>query len=410
MSEEKKETEGSIEDALLTKLLVVDDEVAFAELVNEVATPLGFAVSIAHDGPNFRRMFLATNPDVILLDLRLPDEDGIELMRYLSAKQCTAKVIVVSGADGRTLSAATSIARQRKINIAGTLAKPIDIVDLESMLKPLSRAASAVTPQGIVDGVLAGEFVVHFQPKVRLDESRKPQMAGVEALIRWQHPTHGLLYPDAFIAVAQGTPAIVSITHFVVQTAIKAVRVWLDQGHEISVGVNIDGGLLNDLTLPDRIEAWANEAGVPTRLITLEMTETAAMADPAATMDILTRMRIKNFNVSMDDFGTGFSSLVQLYRLPFNELKIDKSFVMDMKKNKEAEAIVETLALLGKRLGIASCAEGIEDKDAAEFVRKCGCELGQGYLFSKAVEPDRISDLLEEWGSRTKEATPPEVT
>lgn len=402
MNDEESESRRGIQDVLSTKLLVVDDEVDFAQLIEEVATPMGFAVSMAHDGPHFRRTFLAVNPDVIMLDLRLPDEDGVELMRYLSAKQCTAKVIVVSGADGRTIAAATSIARQRKIDIVGTLSKPVDIVDLESMLKPLSRASREITPEGISAGILAGEFIVHFQPKVRLDDNGNLRMEGVEALVRWKHPTRGLLYPDTFIPVAQGTPAIVDITHFVTKTAIKAVRTWLEQGHEISVGINIDGGLLNDLTLPDRIEAWAKEAGVPTRLITLEMTESAAMADPAATMDILTRMRIKNFNVSMDDFGTGFSSLVQLYRLPFNELKIDKSFVMDLKKNKEAKAIVETLALLGQRLGIKSCAEGIEDKEAAEFVRKCGCQLGQGYLFSKAVEADKIAELLGEWGSRVK--------
>ena len=401
MNSETKPPKGGIQDALLTKLLVVDDEVDFAELIDEVASPLGFAVSMVHDGPNFRRTFMAVNPDVILLDLRLPNEDGIELMRYLSAKQCTAKVIVVSGADGRTIAAATSIARQRKIDIVGTLSKPVDIADLESMLKPLSRASSKITPEAIISGVIAGEFVVRFQPKVRLDHNGDTRMDGVEALVRWQHPTRGLLYPDTFIPVAQGTPAIADITHFVVRAAVKAVRTWLDQGHEVSVGINIDGGLLNDLTLPDRIEAWANEAGVPTRLITLEMTESAAMADPAMTMDILTRMRIKNFNVSMDDFGTGFSSLVQLYRLPFNELKIDKSFVMDLKKNKEAKAIVETLALLGQRLDIKSCAEGIEDKEALDFVRKCGCQLGQGYLFSKAVEVDEIAKLLSKWGSRT---------
>lgn len=400
--EEKKGPEEGMPDVLLTKLLVVDDEVAFAELVDEVATPLGFAVSMAHDGPHFRHAFMAINPDVIFLDLRLPDEDGIELMRYLSAKQCTAKVIIVSGADGRTISAATGLARQRKIDVVGTLAKPVDIVDLEAMLRPLSRAALIITPETIANGIRAGEFVVHFQPKVRLDGDNGKTLEGVEALVRWNHPVRGLIFPDAFIPIAQGTPAIADITHFVTREAIKAVRGWLDQGHEVSVGINIDGSLLEDLDLPDRIEKWAAESGVPTRLITLEMTESAAMADPAATMDILTRMRLKDFNVSMDDFGTGFSSLVQLYRLPFNELKIDKSFVMDLKRNQEARDIVETLTLLGKRLGIASCAEGIEDQAAAEFVRNCGCEVGQGYLFSKAVEPEKITELLGKWGSRAK--------
>lgn len=402
MTEEEKGSQEGIQDVLLTKLLVVDDEVAFAELVEEVATPLGFAVSMAHDGPHFRRAFMAVDPDVIFLDLRLPDEDGIELMRYLSAKQCTAKVIIVSGADGRTISAATGLARQRKIDVVGTLAKPVDIANLEAMLRPLSRAALVVTPETIASGVLAGQFVVHFQPKVRLDEDNGKRLEGVEALVRWQHPIRGLLYPDAFIPVAQGTPAIVDITHFVTREAIKAVRGWLDQGHELTIGINIDGSLLEDLDLPDRIEKWATESEVPTRLITLEMTESAAMADPAATMDILTRMRLKDFNVSMDDFGTGFSSLVQLYRLPFNELKIDKSFVMDLKRNKEARDIVETLMLLGKRLGIKSCAEGIEDKEALEFVRNCGCEVGQGYLFSKAVESEKITELLGKWGSRIR--------
>jgi EAL domain-containing protein (putative c-di-GMP-specific phosphodiesterase class I) len=138
---------------------------------------------------------------------------------------------------------------------------------------------------------------------------------------------------------------------------------------------------------------------VPQSRITLEITESAAMSAPAATIDNLTRFRLKDFNVSLDDFGTGYSSLVQLYRLPFNELKIDKSFVMDIGVNSEAEIIVDILALLGKKLGLKVCAEGIENGAMLRHVQKSGCDLGQGYLFSKPVAADMIEVLARRWSA-----------
>jgi EAL domain-containing protein (putative c-di-GMP-specific phosphodiesterase class I) len=187
------------------------------------------------------------------------------------------------------------------------------------------------------------------------------------------------------------------LTAVVAEKAFKAARGWLDEGYDLAVSLNLDGTMLDDRSLPDRLTAMATRAGVSPGRITLEITESAAMAAPAATMDILTRFRLKEFNVSIDDFGTGYSSLVQLYRLPFNELKIDKSFVMDIGTNSEAEIIVEVMTLLGKKLGLKVCAEGIENGAMLRHVQRSGCDLGQGYLFSKPVEAEMISMLAARW-------------
>jgi EAL domain-containing protein (putative c-di-GMP-specific phosphodiesterase class I) len=183
--------------------------------------------------------------------------------------------------------------------------------------------------------------------------------------------------------------------------------VWLDHGLDLAVSINLDGTLLDDRTLPDTLSDLAAKHGITAARVTLEITESAAMSAPAATMDILTRFRLKEFNVSLDDFGTGYSSLVQLYRLPFNELKIDKSFVMDIGANSEAEIIIEILALLGKKLGLKVCAEGIENGTMLRHVQNSGCDLGQGYLFSKPVPPDMIEILARRWGNDSQ--TRPDV-
>ncbi len=398
-------------------LLVVDDEVDVAGFISEIAQEMGFEVTAVHEGNLVLEVYLTCLPDTIILDLSLPGYDGVELLRMLSQNQCRANILLASGSDSRTIATARTVGLQLGLNIVGTLSKPLLIENLEMALAPLmienkrhgpvdrrgregpvsadgnSVAAPEkfiVNPVQVASAISENQLRVFFQPKMELISSNGQKMMGMEALVRWQHPEQGIIYPDDFIPVAQRAALMFELTDEVLQQSFHAMRDWKTLGQEIVVSINLDGALFDNLKLPDYLGEMAESFGLQPSNITLEVTESAAMNDPVKTMDILTRFRVKGFNVSMDDFGTGFSSLVELYRLPFNELKIDKSFVMDIGKNKEADGIVETLAMLGKKLGIKVCAEGVETAEILEFVRQCGCDLGQGYLFSKAIEPSQI--------------------
>jgi EAL domain-containing protein (putative c-di-GMP-specific phosphodiesterase class I) len=379
-------------------LVIVDDEATVADFIHDVASDIGFNVSIFSDGDVFAQAYKHCGASVIILDLNLPGHDGIELLRFLGEQACQAKIIVSSGSDSRTIASAQAVGIQHKLDIHHTpLAKPFLVQDIEKVLMPLINHTGAISGADVRNALRNAELIVHYQPKVDLLSDNGSRLAGVEALVRWLRPDHGIVPPDKFIPIAQQEGLMVELTDVVMEQAIAAAHAWKNEGLDFTISINLDGALFDDLTLPDRLHAKAQSMGVPTKMLTLEVTESAAMADPAATMDILTRLRVKGFNLSMDDFGTGYSSLVQLYRLPFNELKIDKSFVMDIGNNAEAEIIVETLICLGLKLGIKICAEGIENQAMLDFVKKCGCHLGQGYLFSKPVEQSLVSNLARRY-------------
>jgi EAL domain-containing protein (putative c-di-GMP-specific phosphodiesterase class I)/CheY-like chemotaxis protein len=380
-------------------LLVVDDEHGVADLIAEVAESLGFAVTVAHDGSAFHELYRRTDPSVIFLDLKLPGHDGIELLRFLGEEQSTATIFIASGLDQRTLAAAHAVGKQHNLDMGRALAKPLMIDDIEAALKTHVKAGMRVRPEDVRRALADDEFRVHFQPKIDLLDTTGTRMTGVEALARWAAPDGGWIFPDQFIPVAREADLMRDLTDVVAEKSFAAASGWLRRGLDLAISINLDASTLNDRRLPDNLAQLANKYGVPASRVTLEITESAAMAAPEATMDILTRFRLKDFNVSIDDFGTGYSSLVQLYRLPFNELKIDKSFVMDIGLNAEAEIIVEILALLGNKLGLKVCAEGIETGATLRHVQNSGCHLGQGYLFSKPVEAEFIEILAERWAS-----------
>lgn len=380
-------------------LLVVDDEPGIAELVQEVAESLGFTVAVAHDGKTFQDIYGRVSPTVIFLDLKLPGYDGIELLRYLGEQNATATIFIASGSDPRTLSAALAVGKQHRLDMGRALAKPLMIDDIENALTSHIKRGSRVNVEDVRRAFADDEIRVHFQPKVDLLDKSGTRMTGVEALARWALPGGGWVYPDQFIPVIRDAGLMRQLTDIVVDKSFRASRQWLDRGLDLTVSINLDGTILDDHALPDVLSDLALKHGIRQSRVTLEVTESAAMAAPAVTMDILTRFRLKDFNVSLDDFGTGYSSLVQLYRLPFNELKIDKSFVMDIGVNSEAGIIVEMLALLGKKLGLTVCAEGIETGLMLKTVQETGCDLGQGYLFSKPVEAAMIDELAGRWAA-----------
>ena len=378
-------------------LLVVDDEHAVADLIAEVGELLGFTVTVAHDGSAFHDLYRRSNPSVIVLDLKLPGYDGIELLRFLGEEQCDATIFIASGLDPRTLAAAHAVGKQHNLDMGRALSKPLMLDDIESALKSHVKAGTRVRAEDVRRALANDELRVHFQPKVDLLDTAGTRMTGVEALARWAAPDGGWIFPDQFIPVAREAGLMRELTDVVADRSFAAASRWRNRGLDLAVSINLDTTTLNDRLLPDHLAQLADKYNVPAARVTLEITELAAMAAPEATMDILTRFRLKDFNVSIDDFGTGYSSLVQLYRLPFNELKIDKSFVMDIGLNAEADIIVEILALLGNKLGLKVCAEGIETGATLRHVQKCGCHLGQGYLFSKPVEAEFIEILAERW-------------
>ncbi len=247
--------------------------------------------------------------------------------------------------------------------------------------------------------IAAGQLVLHYQP-LRL--TRDGRFTRVEALVRWLHPVHGLMPPDSFIPLAEHTGLIVPLTEWVLRTALRQCRAWSLRGQELGVQVNLSMHNLHDRTLPDLIQALLQETGVAPALLTLEITESALMTDPARALEVLARLAGIGVRLSIDDFGTGYSSLAYLKRLPVDEVKIDRSFVRDLNVACDPgsirdNAIVRTVIAMAHALGLEVVAEGVESREACSLLEAMQCDTTQGYYHTKPLPVTELDRWLNEW-------------
>ncbi len=251
------------------------------------------------------------------------------------------------------------------------------------------------------NGIARGELRLHYQPKLDLQRN---VVVGVESLVRWQHPRRGLLLPADFLGVAEASELIHPLTAWVFTNAIAQHKEWTDQGLELIVAVNISARNLLNHTLLTRGREQLRASGAPERFV-VEVTETAVMTDPEQSIAALKEIRDLGVRISMDDFGTGQSSLALLSQLPVDELKIDRQLVRAVDASAQDRALVDTIIHLGHRLGLQVVAEGIETAELLQTMQELGCDLAQGYYISRPVDGAAITELMAErarppWASR----------
>jgi diguanylate cyclase (GGDEF)-like protein len=236
------------------------------------------------------------------------------------------------------------------------------------------------------------ELVLHYQPKI---DPRSRQVLGVEALVRWAHPTHGLLYPDTFLPLAEQTGLMRQLTLVVLQTALQQGQAWRQAGFDLPVAVNLSVANLLDAHLARQVSDLLAGLGLPPRALELELTEDTLMADPVRSKQVLGELRALGIRLAVDDYGTGYSSLAYLQELAVDELKLDKSFVMRMTQDRGAAAIVRTTIQLAHSLGQTMVAEGVENETALTELARLGCDLAQGYHISKPLPADQLTGWLQ---------------
>ncbi len=267
-----------------------------------------------------------------------------------------------------------------------------------------TRAVPAAYGAEAVRAAIAnGELVNYYQPKVAVSSGA---VVGVETLVRWRHPVDGLVYPDQFIGVAEAHDLIGDLTRVVLASALAQARAWLDAGLALRVAVNLSMDNLAALGFADYVAAQAAGAGVAPAEIVLEVTESRLMDDLRAPLEIMTRLRLKRFRLSIDDFGTGHSSLAQLRDLPFDELKIDRGFVHRAHADPTLRAIFESNLNLARQLGIEVVAEGVEDQADWDFLRQAGCDLAQGYFIARPMPAADLPVWIKTWEARRIELYP----
>ncbi len=235
---------------------------------------------------------------------------------------------------------------------------------------------------GLRTAIDEDQLVLHYQPKLSL---KTMKLSHVEALVRWQHPENGLVPPDSFISIAEKTGQMDALTRWVTQEALSQYLTWQQAGNEIKIAINISAENLKDKSYSDFIIALKDRHQIPDQAITLEVTEDAVVADPEKATEILSYLRDHGFKLSIDDYGTGYSSLAQLKQLPVQELKIDRSFVQHLMQSQDDQIIVRSTIELAHNMGLSVVAEGIEDQEALVWLKEHKCEIAQGYFISRPL-------------------------
>lgn len=247
--------------------------------------------------------------------------------------------------------------------------------------------------------IMSDQLEPWYQPQVEVATGR---LVGVEALARWQHPDKGFIPPGIFIGIAEKYGMIQKLTDCILKKSVRQISTWNKMGFDISLSVNFSAAGMSHLEMPEVLDSTVRSAGLRPDHLTIELTESALPKDASATLDILTRLRLKGFRLSIDDFGTGFSSLEQLRLIPFTELKIDRSFVHNADDNKASQAILESSVALAKRLNIHCVAEGVEDEADWALVKQLGCDIVQGYHLAKPMPAEDFIPWVRAYSRATR--------
>lgn len=392
------------------KILILDDDTFMLKLLSKMLSKQGYADIVTCDnGSDALKKIDQTEtcPDLILLDLNMPDMDGIEFVRYLVDRNYHGTLILVSGEDERMLRTAEKLVHAHKIPMPGYLHKPVDPIKLAGILQRWeAETLTHITPASkknysaseIESAIVHEELVNYYQPKVSVATG---EVIGVESLVRWRHPHDGLVTPDRFIHTAEKNKLIDNLTRLVLKQAILQAGKWYRDGLALRVSINVTMDNLASLDFQDMVFNLVNENNLPPQKIVIEITESQVMGpDARAPLEILTRLRLKRFHLSIDDFGTGHSSLAQLRDIPFNELKIDQGFVHHAWEDETLRAIYDASLAVGKQLGMDIVAEGVEDRNDWELLRQTGCDMAQGNFISVPLAADDLPRWMEEWKKR----------
>jgi EAL domain-containing protein (putative c-di-GMP-specific phosphodiesterase class I)/ActR/RegA family two-component response regulator len=396
------------------KIMIVDDEPFVLTTLARQVRYLGYDDLLLYQRPLDALAILEGAPDAVdmmFCDLQMPELDGIELVRQLGRIRFGGALVLISGEDERILQAAQKLALAYRLDVLGRLQKPISLNNLRSLLAPRARPTLAPTVHdarktydaaALRDAIARGELMNVYQPKVELTTGA---LAGVETLVRWQHPTDGTVFPDQFIGIAEEHGLIGALTDAVLAGALRQARAWHQAGLRLHTAVNISMDSLGALDFPDAVTRTIDQTGAGGADLVLEVTESRLMKDPLAAMEVLTRLRLRRIRLSIDDFGTGHSSLAQLRDLPFDELKIDRGFVHGAHRDASLRVILEASLGMAHQLGMSAVAEGVEDREDWNLLCALGCDLAQGYFIARPMPAGQFPAWVCAWEERRGELT-----
>ncbi|RKY17600.1 MAG: hypothetical protein DRQ55_15370 [Planctomycetota bacterium] len=384
------------------RVLIASEDVLVQRVFKEISLHRDHELTHASSVETVMAAAERERPDLIVIDFDGRNREGLRLMLALAEGNCPSTIMLTGSCNARTLGAAGRVGRERGLSMAPPLTKPLDCGQVASTVLDLLPADQLrIRPRDIEAALEGDQLRLHYQPLVQLATGR---VWGAEALLRWQHPELGPLPPSHIIPLAEKHGLIGPITRWVARTAMAQHSLWTADGTRMRMTINVSAQVLRNPDFADEIAAMASEYNVDPGSLVLEVTESQSITEEIDVLDTLTRLRLEGVDLAVDDFGTGFSSLGRLYRMPFSELKIDKSFVMDAHTDPEAAVFVRAISELGHNLGMTVIAEGVSSREAWDLTERLGCDVAQGFFIAKALPADEFARWLARWGSHPGQA------
>ncbi|OGQ58746.1 MAG: hypothetical protein A3J24_01780 [Deltaproteobacteria bacterium RIFCSPLOWO2_02_FULL_53_8] len=341
--------------------------------------------------------------DISFIDLNMPGMDGMELIRHMSKEEHPSSIILASALAPSLVFSVQTMSKAYGVNLLGAIEKPATPETLLALINLYQSPHAKREPQTIVPaftladiqlGLKNKEFEPLFQPIV---EFATGQIKGAEAFARWKHPHHGWVLPAAFIPLLEKNGEMDALDWLIIEKSIVACRNWHEQGYPISVSINLSPSSLSDPDFAEKIIAYTSLQTLESKYAVFEVTELATTTSLPCFLENLVRLRMNGFGLSVDDYGLGHSSMQELMRIPFSELKIDRSFVVGASQNQSLELVLSMSLELCRKLDRHSVAVGVETRQDWDLLLKRGCTYAQGYYIAKPMENDALPEWMKEW-------------
>lgn len=381
-----------------TRIVAVDDDRRILRVLKRACENVGYEVHSVVDAEYFRSSFRAFEPSLVFLDLNMRGTDGIALLRFIAGERTDTSVVVTSGVDERMLDEAQSQGLSLGLRMLTPIRKPLMVADVHHRLaafrgQPVGQRRACMSATDLADALDRGHLDVCYQPLVNLATE---QVVGVEALARLRRPGAGVLAPESFISVAEQCGLIDSLTFGVLDRALSRLAGWREQAPELCIAVNISPTMLADASLPERIAAALHAHGVDAERLVIEITESGVASDRSLAAETLGRLKQSGVRLALDDFGSGFCSLGQLYEFPYDTLKLDRKFAMRAQHDEEAAATIRSCLDLARAVGLNVVAEGVQSEVTLRWLAMQGCHLAQGYHISPPLFAAEFTTWLSE--------------
>ncbi len=381
----------------LNRFLIVDMAEDALKQFSRIGRRLGYTTETALSLGEFIIALSEFSPTVIMIDLESVENGGLDHLKALRDQASDAQIVLTSDANPRGLETARQLAEFLGLPVVASARSSIFVNVLRNELRKARQSHNGLTVEDLKAALENGDIRPYYQPKAAYRAHRGWPITEVEALPRWHLTETNVVMPEDFWWLAEENGLMAAITATLLEQVVEQLADWHSKKITLNVAVNLPSSALADRQLPDHLFSLVRAARLDTSLLTLEVSEATAMNHSTSAIEILSRLKSMGFRLAIDEFGTSYSSLEQLYRLKFDELKIDPALVLESRISSEARTIIEATVVLAQKLGLTVCAEGVDSQRTLQFLGRIGCNKAQGNYISRPLRAKMLEDRLNEW-------------